>query len=98
MAYSDIYEEGQKAFEENKSVSDYPSHYNKTQHKAWKDGYLEARHRDEVEKELGRWNGFSADCPWYERGLGLCKALSGSDNCCTKNNCAPLYFKESYYV
>ena len=71
MAYFDIYEEGQKAFEENKSISDYPSHYNKTQHKAWKDGYLEAQHRDEVEKELGRWNSFSADCPWHERGLDV---------------------------
>ena len=68
MAYFDIYEEGQKAFEENKSISDYPSHYNKTQYKAWKDGYLEAQHRDEVEKELGRWNSFSADCP-SKRGV-----------------------------
>ena len=31
MAYSDIYEEEQKAFEESKPISDYPSHYNKTQ-------------------------------------------------------------------
>lgn len=89
----DYYEEGQRAFEEGKAIYDYPSELNKTLRRLWQAGYQNAAHEAEKQKESERWKSFSFACPW--NSSKTCLALRGEEyNTCSKDNCAPLYFKE----
>lgn len=99
MGTFDPYYEGFHAFHNGKGIGDYDDYdhpLTKNQAREWKEGYRDAHRQEQSEKENSEWNDFSSKCPWHFQGW--CRAIADEVNDeCSKQNCAPLYFKENYH-
>ena len=84
---SDWYSRGYRAYEEGKSVEDFPVASSKQDRSWWKAGWYKAKDDSDRLEEDNEWDISTELCPWRQFGHGC---VTGH-RCC-KNMCAIEYF------